>query len=211
MVNKVIKYLFGILCLGFICYQSIYFKKISTNKASEVVAFDPSIYARKYILNKIPSAKNKATDIFDLILALKSDPKKAFKNYSSAQNTGDLKYFFVKGQSEIIKIDDAFVSLKNNLNSTEIKLSTKYIFGNSARDCSGIISINDFTNTMDLNNVSEEINKLIRKEILPPFIAKAKKGDLISFTGALELSVAEPKLSSIAIIPLTLELKPSKP
>jgi predicted lipoprotein len=88
----------------------------------------------------------------------------------------------------------------------EIKLATQYIFGNTARDCSGLISINDFSNTMDLNNVSEEINKLIRAEIVTPFKATVKEGDVVSFVGAIELSQSKPKTEALEIIPLQLEI-----
>ena len=85
-------------------------------------------------------------------------------------------------------------------------MATKYIFGNTARDCSGLISIGDFSNTMDLNNVSEEINKLIKSEIVTPFNAKIQKGDNVSFIGGIELSQSEPKTEEIEIIPLQLEI-----
>jgi hypothetical protein len=154
---------------------------------------------------------NKALDIFNLLSELEKDPNKILKNDTKSPATSDVKYFFIGGQAKISEINKEYILLKNSQNDKEIKLAIKYIFGNSARDCSGLISINDFTNTMDLNNVSEEINKLIRKEIIDPFLLKVKKGDLISFTGAIEISMEEPKLSAIEIVPLTLALQPSKP
>jgi predicted lipoprotein len=211
MFNKVVKYFLITFFIGFIAYHAVYFKKLSSIKESEKVNFDAKTYANDYVLKKIPSIKNKALDIFNLLSELEKDPNKILKNDTKSPATSDVKYFFIGGKAKISEINKEYILLKNSQNDKEIKLAIKYIFGNSARDCSGLISINDFTNTMDLNNVSEEINKLIRKEIIDPFLLKVKKGDLISFTGAVEISMEEPKLSAIEIIPLTLVLQPSKP
>jgi predicted lipoprotein len=80
------------------------------------------------------------------------------------------------------------------------------VYGNAVRDASGLIDINEFTNTTDLNNVSAEINNIIRKEVLPPFMAKMKKGDVISFYGAIELNKEHLKTDKIEIIPISLSI-----
>lgn len=204
MLRKIIKYGIGILIFGVVMYNTVYFKKISEMKVSKaaVVAFD----AKTYLLEKIPAAKNKAVAMADLLSALNKDAKKTFSAFGHSQNEGDAKYFLVKGEGKITKMDAEHVTIKDAVSGTELKLAIQYIFGNTARDCSGLISIDDFSNTMDLNNVSEEINKLIKIEILTPFTAKVKEGDTVSFVGGLELSQSEPKTDSIEIIPLQLEI-----
>jgi predicted lipoprotein len=207
MQRKIIKYFLGILIFGVVIYNSVYFKKISDIKVSKVeVVFDAKAYAKTYLLKKIPASKNKAVVIEDLVSAINKDSKKAFSNFSHSQNEGDIKYFLVKGKGKVLVIDAEYVSIKNAVSGMEIKLATQYIFGNTARDCSGLISINDFSNTMDLNNVSEEINKLIRAEIVTPFKATVKEGDVVSFVGAIELSQSKPKTEALEIIPLQLEI-----
>jgi predicted lipoprotein len=207
MLQKIIKYFLIILFLGFLLYNAVYFKKISEMQVSKTeVVFDAKAYAKAYLLEKIPASKNKAVAIEELLLTINKDTKKAFSNFGHSQNEGDTKYFLVKGTGEISAIDAEYVSIKNTVSGKEIKLATQYIFGNIARDCSGLISINDFSNTMDLNNVSEEINKLIRTEIVTPFNAKVKKGDVVSFVGGIELSQSKPKTEEIEITPLQLEI-----
>ena len=207
MLQKIIKYFLIILFFGLLLYNAVYFKKISEMQVSKIeTVFDAKGYAKTYLLEKIPAAKNKAITIVDLISALNKDSKKAFTDFSHFQNEGDTKYFFVKGEGKVTAIDEEYVMIKNASSGTEIKLATQYIFGNTARDCSGLISIVDFSNTMDLNNVSEEINKLIRTEIVAPFNAKVQKGDIVSFIGGIELSQSEAKTEKIEIIPLQLEI-----
>ena len=66
------------------------------------------------------------------------------------------------------------------------KLATEFIYGNAIRDASGLVDVKDFPNTMDLNNISEELNKMVRKTVLPPFKTAVKKGDKIIVTGAMK-------------------------
>ncbi|MES2573328.1 MAG: DUF2291 family protein [Bacteroidota bacterium] len=207
MVQKIIKYFLIILFFGLLLYNAVYFKKISEMQVSKIeTVFDAKAYAKIYLLEKIPANKKKAVTIDNLLSAINKDSKKAFADFSHFQNEGDAKYFFVKGESNVTAIDEEFVTLENTASGTEIKLAVQYIFGNTARDCSGIISIDDFSNTMDLNNVSEEINKLIKSEIVAPFKTKVQKGDRISFLGGIELSQSDPKTDKLEIVPLQLEI-----
>lgn len=207
MLQKIIKYAVLLLFFGLLLYNAVYFKKISEMQVSKIEkVFDAKAYAKTYLLEKIPAAKTKAVDVSKLLSELDKDVKKAFTKYSHSQNAGDMQYFFIKGESTVKDIDDEFITLANDASGAEIKLAVQYIFGNISRDCSGLISIDDFSNTMDLNNVSEEINKLIKSEIAAPFKAKVQKGDRISFIGGIELSQSDPKTDTLEIVPLQLEI-----
>lgn len=206
MVQKIIKYFLIILFFGLLFYNAVYFKKISEMQVSKIeTVFDAKAYAKRYLLEKIPVNKKKAVAVSDLLSALNKDAKKAFKDFSHFQNEGDTKYFFVKGEGKVTAIDEEFVTIKI-ASGAEIKLAVQYIFGNTARDCSGLISIDDFSNTMDLNNVSEEINKLIKAEITTPFTTKVQEGNTVSFIGGIELSQSNPKTDKMEIVPLQLEI-----
>ena len=206
MVQKIIKYFLIILFFGLLLYNSVYFKKISEMQVSKIeTVFDAKAYAKTYLLEKIPANKTKAVALEDLLSAIHKDSQKAFTDFSHFQNEGDTKYFFVKSEGKVTAIDEEFVTLKTAM-GTEIKLAIQYIFGNTSRDCSGLISIDDFSNTMDLNNVSEEINKLIKSEIVSPFTAKVKEGDAVSFLGGIELSQSNPNTDKLEIVPLQLEI-----
>ena len=87
-----------------------------------------------------------------------------------------------------------------------MRIATEYIFGNAVRDASGAIDINTFSNSMDFNNVSAEINRIIREKVIPPFRCKVKKGDRVEFTGAIELNQEHLKLDRIEVIPVSLKI-----
>jgi predicted lipoprotein len=206
MNKKIIKYVVTIAVVAFLAYNSVYFKKLSDVKAAASKTFDPAAYARTYLDKKLLPAANKAPDIDLLIGELKNNPVKAYKTDAHSLDIGNTRFFMVRGQGVIINVDETDVFVLTPGKQT-LKIATEYIFGNALRDAPGIITVNDFTNSMDLNNVSAEVNKLVRNEVLPPFKSKAKKGDNITFAGAFELNQEHLNLNNIEIIPINLIIK----
>ena len=99
--------------------------------------------------------------------------------------------------------NDVYVLTKNK---QTLKIAIEYIFGNALRDAPGLIDINDFNNTMELNNIAAAVDKIIRDEVLPPFSSQVKKGDNISFAGAFELNQEHINLANIEVIPVVLKI-----
>ena len=205
MLKTALKYLGWLIVVIVIAYNSVYVQKLSEVKAAEVKPFDAKSYARDYLFKKLPATYGKVPRLDVLLAELNSNPTEAFKKYANSQNGGDIGYFMAAGEGKIINIDESIVSLQTK--AGPVSLATEYIFGNTVRDAPGLISIGEFSNSMDLNNVSEEINKLIKTEIVPPFKKKAQKGDSVSFVGCFELNKSALSLEKIEVIPVSLTLK----
>ena len=209
MLRKRIKYaLVGCLLL-LVGYKSVYFKKLSEVQAAAASGkFDAAAYARTFWVEKLTPGLAAATDLPQLLALLQSDKEGAFKKHSQALGIGNLRYFLVKGEGTITALQENELSLalQPDSSGTVITLATEFIYGNAVRDALGLMDLNDFSNTMDMNNVSAEINKKIRTEILPPFLAKARKGSVVQFTGALELNQQHLRLNKIEVIPISLQL-----
>jgi hypothetical protein len=207
-MKKIIRYLITLAILFFVAYNSVYFKKLDEVKASASKQFDAKSYARKYVDTKLLPAMNNTLDIDQLMGMVAADKENTFNKYSHALGIGNIKYFLVKGEGVINSIGDDNISILTGRDSAHhnYTIATEYVYGNAVRDASGLIDINEFTNTTDLNNVSAEINNIIRKEVLPPFMAKMKKGDAITFYGAIELNKEHLKTDNIEIIPISLNI-----
>ena len=208
-MKKGLKYIITLAVVVFVIYNSIYIKKLNEVKAAKSAdQFNAVAYAENYFHNKLPVAVNKALEVNSLTALLQSDPKETFEKYSHALGIGNIRFFLVSGQGEISKIEDdaTYVLAKSDTTSRRIRIATEYVFGNAIRDASGLININEFNNTMDFNNVSAEINKIVRNKILPPFKAGAKAGDVVAFTGAVELNQSYLKLEDIEVVPISLKL-----
>jgi predicted lipoprotein len=209
MGKKVLKYIVVIVVVLLVAYNSVYFKKLDQVKAEQTAkTFNAASYAQNFWEKKLTPGLDKAIAIDKLIPMLNTDPTKAFDNYSHALGIGNLRYFLVQGKGQITAIDadDITVSIAE-LPSQKVKIATEYIFGNAARDATGLININDFNNTMDFNNVSAEINVIIRNKVLPQ-LKHAKVGNSISFTGAIELNKEHLNLAQIEAVPLAVNIQP---
>lgn len=204
-MGKSIKYIVLVIVVGIICYNSVYFKKLSDIKAANA-AFDPHTYAQNFLFKTLPANKDKAIAITQLATDLPSDPKKAYA-YSHAQNSGDHRFFMVHGEGTVQKIEDSDILVNVAGVSQPVALASKYIIGTAARDGSGLISADDFVTTTDMNNVSEELNKLIRTRVLPPLKAKIKPGDQVDFTGCIEADRDKAIPQQLEVVPLNVKIK----
>ena len=200
---KVVKYIVSIVVIAVVGYNSVYFKKLDEVKASQAATmFNATKYAQTFWSTKLIPSLNKAIDIAKLSAMLSTDPEKTFDTYSHALGIGNLRYFLVTGKGTITSINEDDVSILLDSSKQSITVATEYIFGNAVRDATGLININEFNNTMDFNNVSAELNKIIREKVLPSFKQQAKKGDKIEFVGAIELNKEHLDLSHIEVVPV---------
>lgn len=206
---KMLKYIIGIGISAVVLYNSVYFTKLDERKASQsAIEFNATVYANAFWNSKLIPNLNKSVEVSTLTQLLSANPDKAFNDYSHALGIGNLRYFLIKGKGEIesVRDDNVTVIIETEKNKQQIILATEFIFGNAVRDATGLININEFSNTMDFNNVSAEINKIIREQVLPPFKQKVKTGNLIEFTGAIELNKEHLTLSNMEVIPIQIKI-----
>jgi len=206
MGKKLLKCAIIVVVSIFVVYNSIYFKKLDEVKASANKEFNATAYARNYLDKKLIPSIGTIPSTDSLLSILKQNAPNAFKTYSHAMDIGNIGYFMSKGQGVVTSIDESDVSILTP-DKQNIKIATEYIFGNALRDAPGIININDFTNTGDLNSISSELDKIVRNEVVPPFKAKVKKGDKIEFAGAFELNKEHLNLDNIEVIPFYLKIQ----
>jgi len=202
---KAAKYIILIVIMATVAYNSVYFKKLDeVNASRSAKQFNAAAYAQTFWTTKLIPNLDKAIDITQLTTMLSTNASKTFDTYSHALGIGNLRYFLVKGEGTIASVneDDVSILLQPDTSRQILTLATEYIFGNAIRDATGLVNVNDFTNTMDFNNVSAELNKIIRERVLPPFKQQAKKGDKVEFTGAIELNKEHLDISKIEVIPV---------
>ncbi|PRY49484.1 putative lipoprotein DUF2291 [Arcticibacter pallidicorallinus] len=206
---KILKYIIAAAALLFISYHSVYFEKLSdVRRAESGDNTDMEAYTRDFWENKLPLSMDKAIDIKDLVTRVKADPEETFAAYAHALGIGDLQYFMVKGEGQTTMIADNQVELLilGRDGNFKLRIETELVYGNSVRDASGLLNMNAFKNTSEFNEVSAGLNKIIRKEILPPFRKEVKEGDVVRFIGAVELNRRFLKLDDLEVTPVQLEI-----
>jgi predicted lipoprotein len=205
MNRKAIKYGIGILVIGLLGYNSIYFQPLDKKLAdNNEISFDAKAYVDGIWGNELRMVYKDAPDIALLIDSLEHNTAAAFETYGYALGIGNIGYFRVKGEGMVTAVNNNNVLLQ--VGSHVIEVETEFVYGNAIRDASGLVKLNDYDNSSDFNSISESINEKIRKELIPEFRSKVKIGDKVRFEGAIELNKAHLKLSRIEVIPITLQI-----
>lgn len=206
-MNRWMKYTLLAALILLAGYNSIYIRRLSeVQDVAKAAVFDAAAYARHFLDVTLPAHPDKAVDLAGLSRTLATDPARAFSE-SHAQNDGNNRFFLVKGVGRITRVDSEYTYLSVEGMAQPVLLATRYIIGTAARDGSGLISVDEFMTTMDMNSVSEELNKLIRTQVVPPFVQSAKVGGRVLFTGAIELQKNKTVPDSLEVTPLNLNIQ----
>lgn len=204
-MKKSIRYVLWVALVLIVGYNSVYFKKLDEVNAGSAKTFDAAGYANTYFYKELPAETAKAPEIGKLIGLIKTDPVNSFKTYGHALAIGTVKYFLVNGEGQVTNIDDNGLTVLTP-SGNSVLLATGYVYGNAVRDASGLVDVNKFSNTMDLNNISAEVDKIIRNKVLPQVLPQIKKGSHVQFTGAIALNQAHLQLDDIEVTPVSLKL-----
>ena len=207
-MKKIYKYILIVLAIGLVGYNSVYFKKLSSIKKTTAENFDAATYSKTLWEEKLPSKLDSAIELTDLIRAVERDPEDAFASHSNALGIGNYRYSLVKltATAAVINEDEIVLQVAHFDSLLIARLATEFIYGNAIRDASGLVDIRDFTNTSDLNKISEELNKAVRAGVLPSFKQRIRQGDKIEVVAATELNKAHVNFNNLELIPVRLKI-----
>ena len=207
-MNRYLKYLLLVVVVGLVAYKSVYIKKLSTMVIATGGKFDAVTFSKKLWEEKLPAKLDSAIELTEFIKAVQLNPSDAFSKHSNALGIGNYRYVLIKTDAVVTELDDDDNTLQINSGDSLmiVKLATEFIYGNAIRDASALVDVKDFPNTMDLNNISEELNRTVRKTVLPSFKEKVKKGDRINVTWAIEIYKEHLRWTGLEIIPIRLQI-----
>ena len=207
-MKKLIKYILILAVIGLVGYKSIYIKKLSEVKKIEGQKFDAVTYTGKLWDEKLPAKLDSSIELGTLIGFIEANPLDAFSRFSNAIGIGNYRYSLVRvnGVVAVINEDDVTLKVSHADSVMTIKIATEFVYGNAIRDASGLVDIKDFTNTNDLNSISEELNKRVRTTVLPAFRTQVKQGDEIELTGAVQFNKEHISFMDLEIIPIRIKI-----
>lgn len=214
-MKKVGKYTLAVAVLAFLLHRGIYFENLeNVRQQRQRETFNAAEYARDFWDNQLPNVLDKAIDIEELIRLLKTDMAQAIECYGKAPGVSSVYAYLVKGEGTILAISEngLEVSVEEPHTNPGVLIETgAYIPGNAVRDASDLIDVSMFSDTMKFNEISGEINKIVVKDVIKPFLNKGPSpGRTVKFFGATQIAedaAEEKELQLIRVIPIRLELK----
>ena len=214
-MKKVYKYIIAAVIVLVVAYYSVSFENLEEIKQQRRRAtFNAAEYASDFWDNRLNSCLDKAVDAEELIELFNTNMAEAIEKYGRAPGVSRVYAYLLEGEGKILEMseDSIDISLKEPWTKPDIRIVTGfYIPGNAVRDASGLIDVSDFSDTMKFNEIGNEINKIVVKEVIKPFFEKSpKSGDTVSFTGATKVeqdATGEKKLKIIEVVPIKLELE----
>lgn len=205
-MKKSIKYSSWTLVVLLILFLSLDIRKLDEVKAnSKAEVFSATAYAHDFFENLIPAEIAEAPEIMPLIEMLQNEPQQAFEKYGKKLGISKTWYFLAKGEGVIESVEEE--NLRVNIDQRfQTRIATSFIFGNAVRDGSGAVDIDEFLNMTDFNNVSIEINNLIKNKVVSVLNKNSKPGMKLQFMGAFEIKEDDIDVQSIRIIPVSVKL-----
>ena len=208
MQKKPLKYIIIIAIVALLGYKSVYFKKLDEMKQTTNQKFDAASFTQKLWKDKLSGKLDSAVELTALVEQIKANPTVAFDKYSNTMAIGNYRYSLVKTQGVVTAVneDDVALEVPTAGGIINVTIATEFIYGNAIRDASKLIDVKDFTNSTDLSNISEALNAMVRKEVLPSFKTAVKKGNTVSITAAIEINKEHIKLDGLELIPVKIKI-----
>ena len=214
-MKKVGKYTLAVAVLAFLLHRGIYFENLEDiRQQRQREAFNAAEYARDFWDNQLPGVLDKAVDSKELIRLLNTDMAQAIERYGKAPGVSRVYAYLLKGEGTILATGEngLEVSVEGPQTNPEVLIETgSYIPGNAVRDASGLIDVSKFSGTMKFNEISGEINKIVVKDVIRPFLDKGPTtGRTVRFFGATQIAqdaAEEKELQLVRIVPIKLELE----
>jgi len=188
---KITKIILFIGFCGFLVYNSVYIENLKKRQsAQDKKDFNPVAYAQKLYNKNKNRLFNQAIFYSSLLNKLKRNRKAVFNQYSHSNGISNSYYFLIKSKGTIDSTSDslgyAVINL-TRLKHTQIHLKNSAIFGNAVINATHWVSVNDFSNMMDYDNISNALNKLVAKNIKSSLTSPKNIGKKITFIGVLKI------------------------
>lgn len=205
-MKKIVKYIVLAIIVALSLYNSVYFESLSeVKKVQSKGVFEAKALANDFMSNKVETFP--AINASEFLTDLAKDVNDYCLQKGKKLGISNDYYFIIEGNATVIAIEDENVLIAlNDNNEQQIRIATDFIFGNAIRDGSGIADIGNFQNTMDFNNISVELNNIVRDSIVPEFKEKVKEADALYFKGAIKVNTKHPNLEELKVIPLIIKI-----
>ena len=173
------------------------------NATRQSATFDAAEFAERFWREQLIPELDSAAPVEQVVTAIRESPADASQKFGRTAGLGRNYYFFLQGRGTVVSIERGRigVSLAGAGGATDIVLHTGLLFGNAARDATGLLSASDFADSQRFNDVSTQLNRIIEATVISQLKKQARLGSRIQFTGAAEVR-SQRDLTPLLLVPL---------
>jgi predicted lipoprotein len=181
----------------------------SSAGSPSAAAFSPAAFAEKFWREKLPPAARHATDAAPVLATLRRDATAAARKYAHQVGLGGTAYYFLRGTGRVVRVtkSDVIVAL-DGADGAEVALRLGPLFGNTLRDGTGLLNVNDFPGLEEFNALSAELNRLAETDVGPALRQAAQPGATLTFAGCAEAPESVPAGPLLTLVPVEVRAQP---
>ncbi|MDQ8187658.1 DUF2291 family protein [Pelagicoccus sp. SDUM812002] len=170
-------------------------------KGDESEVFDPAGFVDRFWEDRLEPNLGEAMKVEELLAALVVDPLEARKRYGLY----DSRYYFAQGSGDVVEIKGRKAMLEVEGRIISLLIASP-VFGNTVRDGTGLLSVNDFSGLEAFNAVSAVLNTKVETEVMPSLQESVKVGATVSFVGCAKAPETLGEGALLEFVPLQVEV-----
>jgi predicted lipoprotein len=172
-------------------------------------AFDAARFAEKFWNETLFKSLDRAVPVDALLATIQTNPVAAKNRFSRRLGLSESYTYFVSGAGRVVAVsgDEISLTVTAGAANAEVALQTGLLFGNTVRDGTGLLDVNDYPNSQDYNDISAALNRIIETRVLPKLREQAKAGATVRFTGCAEVNEETTDLNPLRVIPIQAEVQ----
>jgi predicted lipoprotein len=172
-------------------------------------AFDPTAYAEKFWSDRVLPAAARATEAASVLQAMRQDPVAAARRYAHHVGLGGTAYYFVRGIGKVTGVDKNAVRVAvTGADGGEVALRVGPVFGNTLRDGTGLLNVNEFASLQEFNALAAELNHIAETRVTAALRERARAGMTLAFAGCAEAPESVGSGPAFVVIPVRCESEP---
>lgn len=170
--------------------------------------FEADTFVENWWRDHLLPSVDQAIDVRELISAFSLDTDAAIERYGHRLGVSSKSSYFISGNGKIIEVDRRSVSIDvDEDGDADVVINTGPVFGNTVRDGSGLLDINQFPDSQDFNAISVEINRRIEERVLTLLKEGTIQGREVQFVGGVDIAHSNSDLSLLKVVPVMIMLK----
>jgi len=165
--------------------------------------FNAANFAETFWTEQLLPAAEKAPDASAVLAAIRETPKAAREQFGRKVGVSRTRFFVVRGTGTIVSVDKkgVGVALDQNKSEPDIVFHTGLLFGNTARDATGLLDAGDFRHSQDFNEISTALNRIIEERVISQLKNHSDVGRRIQFAGSAEVPDDASPSKPLVIVP----------